>query len=217
MSITEEKIAISDSEPRAVKLKWHHYIPSALTVGLIIGLGVLLSLNWDRLYEMAGFGYAGGFVISALGGATVFLPVPIMPVQFALGGVLKPPFGPDILGPLFVGGICALGETIGSASIYITGAAGSAPFSPPRTGRLKRLYGRIASIIEQRGQMGLFLMSAIMNPFFFPASLMLGASRFGLVRYSLIALAGKLIKCTLIAYAGYFGFKALFDLFGISV
>ncbi len=217
MPLSEEEMSINDTETQSKKSKRLQYLVSSLTIVFILGTGVALSIYWDNIYQMAGFGYAGGFIISALGGATVFVPVPIMPVQFALGGVIKPPIGPDILGPLFVGGVCSLGEAIGSASIYITGLAGGSPFSPPKTGRLKRLSDKMLSIIERRGQLGLFLMSAIMNPFFFPASLMLGAARFGLIRYTLIAFAGKFIKCTIIAYAGYFGFQVLFDLFGIGL
>ncbi len=201
---------------QAAESKKLQYTVSILTIVFILGTGVVLSIYWDSIYQMAGFGYAGGFVISALGGATVFVPVPIMPIQFALGGVIKPPVGPDIIGPLFVGGICALGEAIGSASIYITGLAGGKPLPPPKKGRMKRLNDKLVLLIERRGKLGLFIMSAIMNPFFFPASLMLGAARFGLIRYTIIALAGKLIKCTAIAYAGYFGFSALFELFGID-
>ncbi len=217
MPAPDKEITAIDTETKARQSKRLQYTISISTIAFILGTGVVLGIYWDNIYQMAGFGYAGGFFISALGGATVFVPVPIMPIQFTLGGVIKPPIGPDAIGPLFVGGVCALGEAIGSASIYVSGFAGGTPFSAPKTGRLKRLNDKIASLIERRGSLGLFFMSAIMNPFFFPASLMLGAARFGLIRYSLIALIGKFIKCTGIAYAGYFGFSVLFEFLGVEL
>ncbi|MDD5604503.1 MAG: VTT domain-containing protein [Dehalococcoidales bacterium] len=196
--------------------RWQYAI-AILTIIFTLGLGAALALNWDAIYRIAGYGYAGGFVISALGSATVLVPVPMLAVQFALGGVVKPLIGPDVLGPIFVGGICSLGETLGALSIYVTGVGGSAPFSAPKSGWWKRLSDKISSLIEKRGRITLFLLSAIMNPFFYPASLMMGASRFGIKRYAAITFAGKLIKCTLIAYTGYFGFKGIFGMLGIDL
>ncbi|MDD4229811.1 MAG: VTT domain-containing protein [Dehalococcoidales bacterium] len=213
---------VTDAEPESRntspgnKNKWQ-YALAILTIVFTLGLGIALAFNWDAIYRIAGYGYAGGFVISALGSATIIVPVPMLAVQFALGGVVKPLIGPNFLGPLFVGGVCSLGETLGALSIYITGVGGSAPFSTPKSGWWKRLSDKIASLIEKRGRITLFLLSAIMNPFFYPASIMMGASRFGIKRYALITFAGKFIKCSLIAYAGYFGFKGIFSLFGIDL
>ncbi len=210
----EPELAKSNSGVRSRK-KWQ-YALAIFSVVSTIGLGVLLTLNWDAINRIAGYGYAGGFIISALGSATVLIPIPMLAVQFALGGVVKPLVGPQILGPVFVGSICSLGETLGALSIYIAGLGGSAPFSSPKSGWWKRLSDKILSLIEKRGKITLFLLSALMNPFFYPASLMMGASRFGIKRYALITFAGKLIKCTLIAYAGYFGFKGIFNLLGLE-
>jgi membrane protein DedA with SNARE-associated domain len=198
------------------RFTWQHVL-AFLTIALTIGLGAILALNWDAVYRIAGYGYVGGFIISALGSATIIVPVPMLAVQFALGGVLKPLLGPDALGPVFVGVICSLGETLGALSIYITGVGGSAPFSGPKSGVWKRMSDKISSLIERRGELTLFLLSAIMNPFFYPASIVMGASRFGIKRYALITFAGKLIKCSMIAYAGYFGFKGIFNLLGIDI
>ncbi len=57
----------------------------------------------------------------------------------------------------------------------------------------------------------------IINPFFYPVSLAAGALHFGVWRYFLIAFAGKTIKTTAIAYAGYFGLRGIFEVFGISL
>ena len=217
MPTAENDFAPAEGCPPGKDRKKWQYLVAALTVLFAVGLGLLIAFNWDMVYRMAGYGYAGGFIISALGGATILVPVPMLAVQFALGAVVKPMFGPAVVGPLFVGIVCAMGETLGAVSIYITGLGGTAPFSGARTGWLKRVSDRLSSLLEKRGQLTLFLLSAIMNPFFYPASLAMGASRFGIRRYVLITLAGKSIKCSMIAYAGYFGLKGFFNLLGIDL
>ncbi len=193
------------------------YITATLTVFFTIALTVIIVINWSVVEEMAGYGYAGGFIISALGGATVIIPVPMLAVQFALGGILQPLFGPQILGPLHVGIVCSIGETLGALSIYLIGIGGSAPFTGRKSGWVIRISEKVNYLLERRGQITLFLLSAIMNPFFYPASLAMGASRFGVKRYMLITFAGKCVKCTTITYAGYFGLKGLFRAIGIEV
>jgi len=56
--------------------------------------------------------------------------------------------------------------------------------------------------IERKGSLTLFVLSAVINPFFYPAALAAGALRFGIRRYFLICWAGKTIKGLSVAYAG---------------
>ena len=192
-----------------------------LTVLVTFGLALLVVFNWHSVGQMAGYGYFGGFVVSALGGGTVLVPIPIAAVQFALGGILHPWFGPIVLGPLCVGLVCSFGETIGALSIYAAGYSGGTPLfnttTGERMGKLQTLYARLMKLMERRGSLVLFILSAVMNPFFFPTSLACGAVRFGTRRYFLIAFAGKFIKCTAISYAGYFGLRGIFTALGIQI
>jgi len=192
-----------------------------LAVLVTFGLALLVVFNWHSVKQITGYGYFGGFVVSALGGGTVLIPIPMAAVQFTLGGILLPWFGPAALGPICVGLVCSFGETIGALSIYAAGYSGATPLfqTAPgaRTGRLQKLYSRLMSLTERRGSLVLFVLSAVMNPFFFPASLASGAVRFGIKKYFLIAFAGKFIKCSAIAYAGYFGLHGIFDALGIHV
>ncbi len=208
--------SLPDENHISKKRKIIQYSIAAATLIATTVLGLLIGFNWEMVNRMAGYGYTGGFLISALGAATILVPVPMLAVQFALGGLVKPIVGPLFLGPLYVGIICGAGETLGALSIYITGIGGSAPFSDIKSKRLKSWGERIYQLIETKGQITLFLLSAIMNPFFYPASLAMGASRFGIKRYTLITLSGKIIKCSAIAYAGYFGLKGIFSAFGIE-
>ena len=188
-----------------------------LAIVLTIGLSVLIVVRRDILQDLSGYGYIGLFLISALGGALTLIPVPMLAVQFAMGGVLLPPFGPAVLGPLFAGTVAGMAETVGGISLYLTGRSGRASFNQFGEGWLGRMYRRLEEQMNRHGAVTLFLISAIINPFFFPVSLAAGACQFGLKRYSLICLAGKLIKCNFVAFAGYFGLRSLFGALGIAV
>jgi len=170
---------------------------------------------------MAKYGYPGGFVVSALGSGSWFIPIPMAAVQFALGGILPPWFGPLWLGPLCVGLVCSFGESIGTLTIYAAGYSGATGlfdrFSQGRSGRAQRLYQWLMRMMQKHGGLVMFALSAIMNPFFFPAALTCGAVRFGLKKYFLVTFAGKFIKCSLIAYAGYFSLSGIMSWFGIQV
>jgi membrane protein DedA with SNARE-associated domain len=178
-------------------------------------------INWHSVDQITGYGYFGGFVVSALGGGTVFVPIPMAAVQFTLGGLLPPPFGPLWLGPLLVGLICSLGESLGSVTIYLAGVSGASfipGYNPNRIrGRLRRAYDWLSGLIQRRGALIMFAVSCVMNPFFVPVALSCGATRLGTRRYFLAVFAGKFIKVTVIAYAGYFGLQALFKLLGIQL
>jgi membrane protein DedA with SNARE-associated domain len=192
-----------------------------LTMLVTFGLAVLLALNWRSVDQIAGYGYFGGFAVSALGGGTVFVPIPMALVQATLGGLMAPLFGPPFLAPLFVGLISSFGETIGAMSIYMAGLSGATPLSKPKAGqppgRVQKLYAKLSGLMKRRGALVMFAVSAVMNPFFFPAALACGATRLGAKKYFAVVFAGKFIKVTAIAYAGYFGMSILFNWLGVHV
>ncbi len=196
--------------------RWEYWV-GILSVVFTIALAALIVFKWEAVQALEGYGYVGGFAISALGGATVVIPVPMLAVQFALGGVLKPWFGPEFMAPVFVGLVCSLGETLGALTIYFTGYGGGMPFAHTEAGRIQRAYLRLMRLMERRGSITLFLLSAIINPFFYPAALAAGALRLGIRKYFLVCFAGKTIKCTAIAYAGYFGLRGIFSALGIHL
>jgi len=170
------------------------YILGIIGVVATLFMAVAVVYFWEFVRALEGYGYLGAFLISILGGATIIVPVPMLAVVFALGGVLT---------PYWVGLAAGLGESIGALIIYITGhGAGTALFSS--NGKLQGAYLRIMKLMEQRGSLTLFLLAAILNPFFYPAALAAGATRFGIRKYFLICFAGKTIKGFTVAYAGYF-------------
>ena len=205
---------------RKLPRRWE-YAVGILTLVLLAGLGIMIARNWHNPAQVAGYGLAGGFVFSILSGATIPLFVPAVAVYFALGGLVTPWLGPEALGPALVGLVCGLGEAMGSLSTYATGYYGTAALkrreASVNPGRIERLYRWLMGMMQRRGGWVLFGVSALVNPFFYPVSLTAGISRFGAKRYFVICLAGKVVKCTALAYAGFLGLRSVLEAIGISV
>lgn len=177
-------------------------------------MAVAVVYYWKWVQALEGWGYFGAFLISILGGATIVIPVPMLAVQFALGAVLKPEIG-DFFGPIFVGLAAGLGETVGALSIYMTGYGGGTAFANSKHSKIQAAYDRLEKWMERRGSITLFVLSAIVNPFFYPAALTAGALRFGVQRYFIICWSGKTIKGLTVAFAGYWGLRGLLRLLGM--
>ena len=130
----------------------------------------------EEVKEMQRWGYLGAFVISILGGATIIVPVPMLAVVFALAGAWETPGrwrclafrgrgrgdrgGDDLYDRPGAGGPSAPTKTAGSRE-------------PMKNVRLDRAPGRLA----------LFVVTFIVNPFFYPAAFACGALRIGLRKY----------------------------------
>jgi len=164
---------------------------------------------WEFVRGLRVYGYLGAFLISILGGATIIVPVPMLAVVFALGRVMEHTW--------LVGLANGLGETLGALTIYMTGYGGGSAFYYSTHGKLHDAYERLIGLMERRGSLTLFLLAAVLNPFFYPAALAAGALRFGLKRYLLICSAGKIIKGMTVAYAGYWGLRELLRMLGMPV
>ena len=188
--------------------KWA-YILGIIGIILTIFMAAAIIIFKSWVQELQHYGYLGAFFISVLGGATIIIPVPMLAVVFALGGVMPSPW--------LVAIAAALGETVGALTIYMTGHGAGRAISNSRHGRVQRSYDRMLELMEKRGPWVLFVVASVVNPFFYPAALAAGALRFGLKKYIFIVLTGKIIKTLTIVYAGYFGLKGIFRLIGVSL
>ena len=158
----------------------------AITVGIIIFREELLALR--------GYGYLGIFLISALGNATVILPVPSLAVVFAGGGVFN---------PLLVGLFAGLGEPLGELTGYLAGYGGGAVI--PEGPRFERIKG----FMQRRGFLTLFILSAIPNPVFDLAGLAAGILRYPVSKFLFACWLGKTVKAVVIACLGSLSYHAL--------
>lgn len=162
---------------------------------------------WGFVRSLGGYGYLGAFLISILGGATIIIPVPMLAVVFSLGGVMELPW--------LVGLSSGFGETLGALTIYMTGYGGSTAFYNSKHGKIQAAYGRMMGLMERRGSLTLFILAAVLNPFFYPATLAAGALRFGIRKYFLICLLGKTIKGMTVVYSGFWGLRGLLRMLGM--
>ena len=164
---------------------------------------------WEFVSRMEAYGYLGAFLISILGGATIIIPVPMLAVVFALGGVMKYTW--------LIGAVAGIGETVGALTIYMTGHGAGTAIINSKYGKIQAAYERLMKLMERRGSLTLFLLAAILNPFFYPAALAAGALRFSIRKYFFICWAGKTIKGLTVAYAGYWGLRGILRMLGMPL
>jgi len=195
--------------------RWEYWVG---VIGVVLTVAIVLAVifYWQELREIGHYGYLGAFVISVFGGATIIAPIPMTPVVFALGTVMKPEFAP-YLGPVFVGAAAGLGEALGGLAIYMTGYGGGTALHKRRHGKIWAVYSRLMRWVERRGSLTLFVLSAILNPFFYPAALAAGALRFGVWRYFFVCWGGKTIKGITVAAAGYWGLGGILRMLGVPI
>ena len=235
-------MAVRQVKQGTQKREWHHYLLLAIGFLLTVLLVVAVVYFWEEMRDVEslayGYGYLGGFLVSILGGITV-IPIPSLLVIFTLGGVLKPVFGPEYLGPVYVGLVSGCGEALGGTTVYLTGAGGGAVWSRLRSrqqafydqptpgydivtlvqsrlrSRGQTFYDRLAGLVGRQGMSWLvFVVSAmIISPFYF-AGLAAGTLHIGLKRFFLVSWAGKTIKGLIIAYTGYWGLYFLLHWIG---
>ncbi len=181
-----------------------------------LGFAAVVVIYFEYVQEFGQYGYLGAFLISVFGGSTLIAPLPMTPVIFALGTVVKPDILP-ILGPILIGICAGAGETVGGLTIYWTGHSGGLALANVRNERMRRAYRRALHWIDKRGTLTLFVLSAVINPFFYPAGLAAGATRYGLKRYIIICFLGKTIKGWTVALAGFWGLGSILRALGVPV
>ena len=180
---------------------WKDYILAGISLVITAALCILVALYWEDFTGFAKYGYVGVLVISLLAGVTLFIPVPSVLVVFTLGAVLN---------PVFIGLIAGLGEAVGSMLVYLTGLTGARPMHALDNNVMKKFQ----IWMKTRGAISVFAMSAIFNPLFYPFTALAGMMHFGWWRFFILCLAGKTVKNTIVAGAGFFGVKALITLLG---
>src|SRR3712207_5243916 len=86
-----------------------------LGVAAAIAVTLLIFMLRDRLQQLDQYGYAGIFLVTLIGNASLVLPAPAFLAAFAGGGVFN---------PLVVGIVAAGGATLGELTGYLAGASG---------------------------------------------------------------------------------------------
>lgn len=154
---------------------------------MAVAITVTLVLFREHLVRFAGLGYAGLFIIGALGSATVILPMPGLALAFAAGSSLT---------PWLVGLAFGTGAALGELTGYLAGYGGSAILSD------QFFIGRIVSLLRRWGAWMVFVLGVIPNPAFDIVGVTAGALRIPVWQFLIAAWAGNVLKATMVAYAG---------------
>ena len=158
-----------------------------IALAIIITIVVFTFRNQLQEDEIKKYGYAGLFVISVIGNATIVLPVPTFVAAFAGGSVLN---------PFWVGVVSAAGAAIGEMTGYLAGISGNTIIEN------KEAYNRAKAWIDRHGLLTLFILAAIPNPLFDMAGIIAGMMRIPIFAFFLVTWAGKIIKFWLLALLG---------------
>ena len=164
-----------------------------------IAITALVIIYREELARLGQYGYLGVFLVSILGNATIVLPVPSLAIVFAGGSVLN---------PLLVGLVAGLGEPLGELTGYLAGYAGSAVVEDSAR------FRRIRDLVERRGFLTLFVLSAIPNPVFDLAGIAAGMARYPIHGFLLPCWLGKTTKAILVALLGSLSLDWLSRWFG---
>jgi len=147
------------------------------------------------------YGYAGVFIISFSGAASMILPTPALASVVGGGAILNSYLGIPTF--VWVGIVAGLGEALGEFTGYAAGY-GSRIMIQERPE-----YKRVQSWMERHGVMTMFVMSVLPNPLFDVAGAAAGVVRMPRGRFFLSVLAGKIIKGMYMAALGEFGIEIL--------
>lgn len=162
-------------------------VPRLLVFLFVITLSLALALYGRRFSGLGAYGYPGLFLVNMLASATLILPIPGMALAFGAGPSLH---------PILVGLAAGSGATIGELTGYLAGVSGRGVVED------RALYDRLRAWMERYGLWVLFVLGTIPNPLFDIAGVIAGAMKIPVWKFLVATGAGKVLKATLIAYAG---------------
>lgn len=160
----------------------------ALLASLLITAAILILS--PRAEALRGYGYAGVFLISLIGNATLILAAPYWVGILVLGATLN---------PLWVGLWSGLGMTLGEITGWLAGYGSRAALPDNRT------YRRVASWMERHGVATIFLLALVPNPIMDLGGIAAGAAGMPAWKFLLAAWPGKTLRALLLAYTGLWG------------
>jgi membrane protein YqaA with SNARE-associated domain len=156
----------------------------------VLGLSAVLIWQHERVEALASLGYAGIFIVSALGSASLVIPVPGLAFTVTFGAILN---------PFWVGLLSGLGATIGEITGYLLGYSGRMAIHETHP------YSRMVGWMSKWGDLTIFLLALLPNPLFDIAGITAGMLKYPLWRFILLGAAGRIPKHILFAYLGHWG------------
>jgi len=169
------------------KTSWKIQVARICAIIFVIALTVLLYLNRSKVQQLGAFGYPGIFLVSILANATIILPVPGILITSAMGAIFN---------PFWVAVAAGTGAALGELTGYLAGFSGQGIIEN------RKWYIRFERWMKKYGDITIFVLAIIPNPFFDIAGMTAGALKMPLWRYLIWVTLGKIIKMMIFAYFG---------------
>ena len=173
----------------------HTFIMAAETLFMQIS-------NW-MFYVVTAYGYFGVFAINFIASATIFFPLPAFALTFVLGSVLN---------PWLLGLSAGLGSAAGELTGYLIGYGGHKALKK----RYKKWLGKAEKFAEKRGMFVAILAIAASPIPTDIVGILAGVSRYKPWKFFVAMAIGKVVKYTMIAWAGFYGLHWIAGIFGIG-
>ena len=168
----------------------------AVVFGFSTAIAFALIYSSDFIGRIGNWGYLGIFFVQVMNSATIVLPAPGHAYTFAIGASLN---------PMIIGVVGGLGASIGELTGYLLGSTGRHLLTGGRW------YGRFESVANRWAGPALFTIAALPFPFDI-GGVWAGAARYPVWKFLALVTAGKVIKVTMIAGAGYYSIPHLLRL-----
>ncbi len=158
------------------------------------------------------YGLIGVFLIAFVAASTfsvIPIPIPYFLVTFFSPTILAPQFG--IWAPIWVGLVTGVAASLGQFVTFMIGYSGIS-LSQKITRRFSSgVYDHAVEWVKKRGGWAVFLMSLLVNPLHLPMTLAFAALKYPPYLFFLFSFLGVWIKSLIIAFAGYYGLRTLYN------
>lgn len=165
-------------------------------------------LAWETVFQqfleqiVQNYGLLGLFIAAIISNATILFPVPLDIFIFIVGGLAGNAF--DVL---LIGIVSGVGAAIGEMTAYIIGLLGIGAAERAKHKEFKHIK-EVRRKLRDFGMV--FIALGAMTPFPFDlVGIAAGIIKYSPRRFFAAALAGKLARYTIIAFAGFYGLGAV--------
>ena len=142
--------------------------------------------------ELKAYGYAGVFLITLFGAATLFIPGPTMVATFVVGSMLN---------PVLVAIVAGLGSAFGESTGYFAGYASRAIITPQEQNT--KWYQRIFHWMGMHPFLTIFLLDAIPNLIGDIAGLIAGRTKYSYYKFLIASFLGKTVRFSISTFLGF--------------
>ncbi|MFA4836682.1 MAG: VTT domain-containing protein [Dehalococcoidia bacterium] len=159
----------------------------------------LADIDWEQ--QVSNYRYLGVFIVMLVSSMTIILPLPGIAVLAAAPSIMNLT-GTQVI---WLAVVASIGASLGELTSYFAGRLGGAVIAEKH----QKTYGKVEGWTKRHGGPAIFIFSATPLPFDL-AGIAAGSLRYPLWKFFIYCWAGRLIKCTLVVYAGWRSVDLLF-------